>query len=68
MPSQPLFAYEFFRFVAANQLTGPIPTEVGLMTYLTQLYLCESYGVVLRVFCFADDTPQPVFYMDCFVL
>jgi hypothetical protein len=34
--------YLLYGFVAGNQLTGPIPTELGRLTSLEQLYLSKS--------------------------
>jgi hypothetical protein len=34
--------YLLYGFVAGNQLTGPIPTELGRLTMLQDLELCKS--------------------------
>jgi hypothetical protein len=33
--------YLLYVFVEVNQLTGPIPTELGLLTRLADLELCK---------------------------
>ena len=38
-----LIFYSGIYFTAANTLTGTVPTEIGLLTNLIELYFCKSF-------------------------